>query len=456
MFTAKRCSALSNEELIDNLYRAGKVNSRFVADVMKSVDRKNYALSEDKKVWREQVEKNQKFVDEFYEEDRGRSLSGGKSSAGASSGVGASSNDIVNENDRGDESGGRFSASGSKKQHFWNVGRRTTESSSAVATSIKAYVDEISGETRLADDQIQESQSQPTEKNDTTASKINAGDAKSSPATPTRSSSLCGVPSSFSVPDHSDRALSRMEKVIAYRDKPQPIGHKATISAPHMHAHMLDLLFPAIENVENLRILDVGCGSGYLTACFGRMAQRMAERRASSAKSGRVVNPGSINSKRETSDSRDNIDIRVIGIDYLPELVEMSRRNIQKEDGDLLVRKNLKSGDRGLIGTTTATISGDPSSSSSYSAVNNSNVDVVINDPDNDSAKRNDRSDTKPTGYGISRPIVESPIVDLKVGNGWEGDPDNGPFHAIHVGAGASEMPTKLVEQLACNGRMVV
>jgi protein-L-isoaspartate(D-aspartate) O-methyltransferase len=53
---------------------------------------------------------------------------------------------------------------------------------------------------------------------------------------------------------------------MAYQDSPQPIGHGATISAPHMHA-------TAIENVLSYltpsssprRVLDVGSGSGYLT-----------------------------------------------------------------------------------------------------------------------------------------------------------------------------------------------
>lgn len=55
---------------------------------------------------------------------------------------------------------------------------------------------------------------------------------------------------------------------MAYEDSPQPIGHGATISAPHMHAS-------AIENVLSYvlpdparpprRVLDVGSGSGYLT-----------------------------------------------------------------------------------------------------------------------------------------------------------------------------------------------
>lgn len=52
-------------------------------------------------------------------------------------------------------------------------------------------------------------------------------------------------------------------------DRPQPIGFRATISAPHMHAHALEVLSPAIP-AEGGRVLDVGCGSGYLTGVYIR------------------------------------------------------------------------------------------------------------------------------------------------------------------------------------------
>lgn len=40
------------------------------------------------------------------------------------------------------------------------------------------------------------------------------------------------------------------------------------------HAYALELANVAIENVAQPRILDVGAGSGYLTACLGRMVRR--------------------------------------------------------------------------------------------------------------------------------------------------------------------------------------
>lgn len=50
-------------------------------------------------------------------------------------------------------------------------------------------------------------------------------------------------------------------------ERPQPIGFRATISAPHMHAHALEVLSPVIP-AEGGRVLDVGCGSGYLTGMY--------------------------------------------------------------------------------------------------------------------------------------------------------------------------------------------
>ncbi|KAK3290978.1 protein-L-isoaspartate O-methyltransferase [Chaetomium fimeti] len=55
---------------------------------------------------------------------------------------------------------------------------------------------------------------------------------------------------------------------IPYDDSPQPIGHHATISAPHMHANAVEALLPYIlpsDAHPTPRVLDVGSGSGYLT-----------------------------------------------------------------------------------------------------------------------------------------------------------------------------------------------
>jgi len=61
-----------------------------------------------------------------------------------------------------------------------------------------------------------------------------------------------------------DRAQFVLSKNAAYDDSPQLIGYNATISAPHMHAYCLSLLEDHLQ--PGMKVLDVGSGSGYLTA----------------------------------------------------------------------------------------------------------------------------------------------------------------------------------------------
>ena len=90
-----------------------------------------------------------------------------------------------------------------------------------------------------------------------------------------------------------------------YVDSPSRIGEGQTISAPHMHSKALkyleDKLYPGAK------ILDIGSGSGYLTAVFAYLVET-----------------------DKTNDSK------VIGIDIYPKLVEKSLNNINKMNQDLL------------------------------------------------------------------------------------------------------------------------
>jgi len=110
-----------------------------------------------------------------------------------------------------------------------------------------------------------------------------------------------------------DRGNYSANKIEAYNDYPHPIGFNATISAPHMHAMCLELLENNVIKPGS-RVLDVGSGSGYLTACFARM-----------------MGPTGY----------------VIGIDVVPQLVELSIQNMSKADKDLLEsgKVTLKVGD---------------------------------------------------------------------------------------------------------------
>eukprot|EP00294_Goniomonas_avonlea_P006517 CAMPEP_0114543260 /NCGR_PEP_ID=MMETSP0114-20121206/2262_1 /TAXON_ID=31324 /ORGANISM="Goniomonas sp, Strain m" /LENGTH=238 /DNA_ID=CAMNT_0001727589 /DNA_START=73 /DNA_END=789 /DNA_ORIENTATION=- len=91
-----------------------------------------------------------------------------------------------------------------------------------------------------------------------------------------------------------------------YEDSPQPIGHGATISAPHMHAICLEYLLGQLR--PGMKALDVGSGSGYLAVVMTKM-----------------VGPTG----------------KVVGIDHIPDLVASSVKNTQIGNGDLLASGNL-------------------------------------------------------------------------------------------------------------------
>lgn len=92
-----------------------------------------------------------------------------------------------------------------------------------------------------------------------------------------------------------------------YADTPYSIGHGATISAPHMHAHALMALKDKL--VDGARVLDVGSGSGYLTSCIAHM-----------------IGPTGV----------------VYGVDHMSELVELSKSNIQNDCKELLESGRVK------------------------------------------------------------------------------------------------------------------
>lgn len=57
----------------------------------------------------------------------------------------------------------------------------------------------------------------------------------------------------------------------AYEDAPVPIGYQQTASQPSLQALYLTLLRPEADE----RVLEVGTGSGYMTALLARMADRV-------------------------------------------------------------------------------------------------------------------------------------------------------------------------------------
>jgi len=109
-----------------------------------------------------------------------------------------------------------------------------------------------------------------------------------------------------------------------YDNSPKPILCHQTISAPYMHAIALDEMVPyLLKSPTSLKLLDVGCGSGYLTAAMGRWFQ------------------SDVGASDDDDDNNDTILSKhksgtVYGMDIHPELVELTRTNLQKHDGDLL------------------------------------------------------------------------------------------------------------------------
>jgi len=91
-----------------------------------------------------------------------------------------------------------------------------------------------------------------------------------------------------------------------FKDAPQGIGYGVTISAPHMHAFVLEALKEHLIN--GTVALDVGSGSGYLTAC---MAVMLGEKG------------------------------KAVGIDHMQGLVDFSIANIQRDRPDLLQSKRV-------------------------------------------------------------------------------------------------------------------
>jgi len=98
-----------------------------------------------------------------------------------------------------------------------------------------------------------------------------------------------------------DRGKYSTDPRQAYEDNPHGIGHGQTISAPHMHAMCLEVLKDHV--VPGAKVLDVGSGSGYLSACFAAMVGEKG---------------------------------KVIGIDRVRELVRWSKENVMNDNPQFL------------------------------------------------------------------------------------------------------------------------
>ncbi|KAJ1324169.1 protein-L-isoaspartate(D-aspartate) O-methyltransferase [Microdochium nivale] len=211
-----------------------------------------------------------------------------------------------------------------------------------------------------------------------------------------------------------DRADYCPSAATAYQDRPQGIGHGATISAPHMHANavesLLDWVLPVGENGTTpgakaesgeerekgaageegvkltgvpgrpRRVLDIGSGSGYLTHILAELA---------------------------------GPDGLVVGVEHIRELRDLGEGNMRKSAGGRALldggRVRFRMGD-GRKGWTEPGQSEAPSISTT----------VAVGAPQGDQ-------------YGSQE--------------GWD---------AIHVGAAAVKLHDELIRQLRSPGRLFI
>ena len=113
-------------------------------------------------------------------------------------------------------------------------------------------------------------------------------------------------PRIFEVLASTDRKDFMPVESTPYEDRPQKIGFNTTISAPHMHAMTLKILEEHLK--PGAKVLDVGCGSGYLTVCMGKMIGRG----------------------------------KVVGIDHIEELINQASDNVLKSHFSVFASKEVE------------------------------------------------------------------------------------------------------------------
>jgi protein-L-isoaspartate(D-aspartate) O-methyltransferase len=87
------------------------------------------------------------------------------------------------------------------------------------------------------------------------------------------------------VPRHE--FVSPSQRALAYEDHPLPIGNSQTISQPYIVARMLE----SLNLAPSEKVLEVGTGSGYVTALLAELAAQVfsVERHAALADGAREV-----------------------------------------------------------------------------------------------------------------------------------------------------------------------
>lgn len=104
----------------------------------------------------------------------------------------------------------------------------------------------------------------------------------------------------------TDRKFFMPSECQPYVDSPQRIGYNTSISAPHMHAYTLNWLEKYL--IPGSTILDIGCGSGYLTVCLAKM-----------------IGKG-----------------RVFGIDHIEDIINQAMENISKSYPEIIEGREVR------------------------------------------------------------------------------------------------------------------
>jgi len=105
-------------------------------------------------------------------------------------------------------------------------------------------------------------------------------------------------------------SVAAFPELNPYADLALPIGFNATLSSPHMHALALDLLASVVT--PGAKVLDIGSGSGFMTACLAQLAGDQG---------------------------------RVHGVEHIAELAEQGRSNVAAGNPELIQRVEFHVGD---------------------------------------------------------------------------------------------------------------
>lgn len=175
----------------------------------------------------------------------------------------------------------------------------------------------------------------------------------------------------------------------------------------------------------SLQFLDVGCGSGYITACFGRWL---------SSSPYPTLSNDTITADHHHNDTAGHCSDSILGgsgyaygIDIVPDLVNLTMTNIRKQDSDLLF----------------------PAATA-----------VAVSDRPHDVPSADHTVSGEMRSRHTTEPLQESPppqsTVTIQLGNGYHGLPQYAPFDIIHVGAAAITFPYTLCQQLKVGGLLIV